>query len=131
MRGPRVGMWAGVSGGVWKDERSRPGPWPQGRRRPLAIVAAIIAVVVVRIAFAHLHSHIVLGAIVVLISLTGFYTTVRLNRQRLEQQRYTRGPGWFIGLTISKLPLTVARVAWLLLSLAILALGIFGIIGFH
>ncbi len=120
-----------MSGGIWRDERARPGPWPQGRRRPVAILAVVVVGILVRIALGHVHSHIVLGAVVIAISLTGFYTTLRLNSRRLEEQRYTRGPGWLIGLTISKLPLSAARLVWLLLSLAILALGMLELLGLH
>jgi hypothetical protein len=114
--------------GIWKDEQRGPGPWPQGRRRPLAIVAAVIAFVVADLALHRIHSNVVLGGIVVLISLTGFYTAARLDRTRLEQQRYTRGPGWLIGLTISRLPLGIARIVWLALSTGILALGVVAIV---
>jgi hypothetical protein len=112
---------------IWKDQQRSPGPWPQGRR-PLAIVAAVVVVVVCDLAINSVHSNVVLGGFVVLISLSGFYTTARLDRKRLEQQRYTRGPGWLIGLTISRLPLGIARVVWLALSTGILALGVIAIV---
>ena len=123
-----MGKSGSVARGLWRDEQRRPGPLPQGRRGPIALVAAIIVWIVVNAALNHVHSNVVLGGIVVLISLTGFYTAVRLDRTRLAKQRYTRGPGWFIGLTISKLPLGAARLAWLLLSTGILALGVVAIV---
>lgn len=118
-----------MANGLWKDQQSRPGPWPQGRRRPLAILAAVVAGVIVDVALHHVHSNTVLGGIVVLIALGGFYSAARLNPARLEQQRYTRGPGWFIGLAISKLPLPLARMAWIALSTGILVLGVVAIVG--
>lgn len=114
--------------GPWRDEQRWPGPWPQGRRGPIAIVVAVVVLIIVNATLNRVHSNVVLGGIVVLISLTGFYTTARLDRARLAQQRYTRGPGWFIGLTVSKLPLGAARVVWLILSTGILALGVVAIV---
>lgn len=94
----------------------------------MAIIVAVVVLIIVNAALNRVHSNVVLGGIVVLISLTGFYTAARLDRTRLAQERYTRGPGWFIGLAISKLPLGVARVVWLILSTAILALGVVAIV---
>jgi hypothetical protein len=115
--------------GPWKDEQRRPGPWPQGRRAPLAIAAAVVAAILVRVTLGHVHSRALLGGLVIVIALGGFYTALTLNQTRLEKQRYTRGPGWLIGVTISKLPLGVARMVWLAISLGILALGIAEIAG--
>jgi hypothetical protein len=30
---------------LWRDEKRSPGPWPQGKRAPLAIVAVVVALV--------------------------------------------------------------------------------------
>jgi hypothetical protein len=89
----------------------------------------VVAAIAAKLALGHLHSRALLGGLVILISLCGFYTTLRLNQTRLDRQRYTRGPGWILGLTISKLPLGAARLVWLVISLGILALGIAEIAG--
>jgi hypothetical protein len=120
-----------MAGEVWRDERKRPGPWPQGRRAPLAVVAAIAVGVLVSGGLGRVHSHVVLGVLVIVISLSGFYTTARLTPERLVAERYTRGPGWFLGVGIAKLPLPVARAVWLLLSLSICALGVLELVSSH
>jgi hypothetical protein len=90
----------------------------------LAIFVVVVVGLAVRIALRHAHSHVLLGVLVILFACCGFYTTLRLDQNRLEKQRYTRGPGWILGVTISKLPLGAARLVWLAISIAILALGI-------
>ena len=32
-----------MNGNLWRDEKTRPGPWPQGKRAPLAIMAVVVA----------------------------------------------------------------------------------------
>jgi hypothetical protein len=108
------------------DEQTRPGPLPQ-TRRPLALVGLLVLALIAGAAIDHVHSQVVLGSIVILISFTGFYTAARLTPARLQQQRYTRGPGWYLGVLIAKLPLFAARAVWLLISLGILALGVVSI----
>jgi hypothetical protein len=112
-----------MSSGPWHDERRRPGFLPDGRRRWMALAAVIVVGIAARAAVPHLGPSL-LGALVVGIGLTGVWLAARLDKRRLNDQRYTRGPGWFIGLAISKLPLPVARAAWLALGLAIIALGV-------
>jgi hypothetical protein len=50
---------------LWRDEKRSPGPWPQGKRAPLAIVAVVVALV----AFDQLHNRTVIGVFVVCIGL--------------------------------------------------------------
>jgi hypothetical protein len=110
----------------WSDQKRSPGPLPQGNRLALAlrVVAAVIAVLLID----QIHNHVVIGAFVLLIGLSGFYTVARLNQGRLNAMRYTRGPGWMIGLLVSKTSLPVARAIWLAMSLGICALGILSIV---
>lgn len=75
-----------------------------------------------------LHNHIVLGVFVVLIGLSGIYTIVTLDRRRLDDFRYMRGPGFMIGLLVSKTSVQVARCIWSLMCLAICALGVANIV---
>lgn len=107
---------------LWQDRKRSPGPFPQGSTLGLAIRLIVAAALVLLIR--QVHNHIALGAFVLLIGLSGFYTVVRLNPQRLNDMRYTRGPGWMIGLMVSKTSLPIARTIWILMSLAICALGI-------
>jgi hypothetical protein len=106
----------------WQDEKRSPGPLPQGNRVALAVRLVVAAALV--LAISQIHSHVALGLFVVLIGLSGLYTVARLNRRRLDDMRYTRGPGWLIGLLVSKTSVPVARAIWTLMSLAICALGI-------
>lgn len=115
--------------GFWGDEKQRIGPLPQGRPLALAIRLAVAAVGVVLIG--KVHNHIALGIFVLLIGLGGVYTTVRLNRQRVDEQRYLRGPGWWIGVLISKTSVHVARIIWGAMSVGICALGIASIVLLH
>ena len=115
--------------GFWGDEKRRPGPLPQGRPPALAIRLVIAAVGVLLIG--KVHNHIVLGLLVLLIGLGGVYTTVRLNQQRVDEQRYLRGPGWWIGVLISKTSVPVARVIWGAISAGICALGIASLVLSH
>jgi hypothetical protein len=109
----------------WQDQRRSPGPLPQGR--PLALALRTAAAVVLVLAIDRVHDHVVLGSLVLLIGLGGVYTVARLNQQRLDDMRFTRGPGWFIGLLVSKTSVPVARAIWMVMSLAICALGIVSI----
>ena len=115
--------------GLWKDEKTRPGPWPQGKRAPLAIITVIVVVILMRVLLPQLRGTPVLGIFIVVIALGGFYTAARLDPERLQQQRYSRGPGWILGLAVSKMPLGVARSVWVLMSCAILALGVLALVG--
>jgi uncharacterized membrane protein YfcA len=110
---------------LWRDEKRSPGPWPQGRRAPLAIIAVVVALV----AFDQLHNRTVLGVFVVCIGLGAFYCAVRLNPERHREERYTRRSGWWLGVVMSKLPLGVTRVVWFLMGIGICALGILALAG--
>jgi hypothetical protein len=105
---------------LWRDEKRSPGPWPQGKRAPLAIIATVLAVLAVR----QLHDRTVLGVLVIVIGLGGFYAAARLNPERHANERYTRGTGWWLGVLMSKLPLSITRVLWVLMGLGICALGV-------
>jgi hypothetical protein len=98
----------------------------QGRR--LALALRIVGAAVLLLVIGRVHNHVVLGSFVLLIGLGGIYTVARLNEQRLDDMRYTLGPGWFIGLLVSKTSVPVARAIWTLMSLAICALGIVSIV---
>jgi hypothetical protein len=111
--------------GLWRDEKRSPGPWPQGRRAPLAIVAVVVALV----AFDQLHNRTVIGVFVVCIGLGAFYCAVRLDPGRHREERYTRGPGWWLGVAMSKLSLGVTRVVWVLMGIGICALGVLELAG--
>lgn len=111
-------------GGIWKDERRSPGPWPQGRRKPLAIVAAIVAALLARVLVRRVFDQTALGVLVILIGLTSFWVAARLDRGRLDRERYGRGPGWWISLLISKTSVPVARGIYVAMGLGICALGV-------
>jgi hypothetical protein len=106
----------------WQDQKRSPGPLPQGNRRALAIRLLVAAALLV--AINSIHSRVALGSFVVLIGLGGLYTVARLNQRRLDEMRYMRGPGWWIGVLVSKTSVPVARASWTVMSLAICALGI-------
>ena len=74
---------------LWRDEKRSPGPWPQGKRAPLAIVAVVVALV----AFGHLHNRTVLGVFVVCIGLGAFYCAVRLDPNATVRNATRGGPG--------------------------------------
>jgi uncharacterized membrane protein YfcA len=107
---------------LWRDEKRAPGPWPQGKRASLAIVVALVV-------FDHLHNRTVLGVFVVCIGLCAFYCAVRLNPERHREERYTRGSGWWLGVVMSKLPLGVTRVVWVLMGIGICTLGVLELAG--
>jgi hypothetical protein len=68
---------------------------------------------------------------VLLIGLGGVYTTVRLNQRRVDEQRYMRGAGWWIGVLVSKTSVPVASAIWGAMSAGICALGIASLVLLH
>jgi hypothetical protein len=64
-------------------------------------------------------------------AVTNASSPVRLNQQRVDEQRYLRGPGWWIGVLISKTSVPVARAVWGAMSVGICALGIASIVLLH
>jgi hypothetical protein len=110
--------------GQWKDERRSPGYLPQGRRAPLALLAVIAVGVIFRVV-----GHIpvaILSPLVFLIGLSAFWVAARMNEQRLHEERYTRGPGWWIGWLISKTSVGFARGFHIVLGILICLLAIAG-----
>ncbi len=115
-------------GGLWKDEKRSPGYLPQGRRAPLALLAVVVVVGVLARLLVHNVGLTVLSVFVILIGLSAFWAALRMNEQRLEDERYTRGPGWLIGLLISKTNVPVARGIYVLMGVGICALGFAGLV---
>jgi uncharacterized membrane protein YfcA len=113
------------NGGLWRDEKISPGPWPQGKRAPLALIAVVVAL----LAFSQLHNRTVLAVFVIAIGLGAFYCAARLNPERHRQERYTRGSGWWLGVIMSKLPIGVTRVIWVLMGIGICTLGVLVLLG--
>jgi hypothetical protein len=103
---------------MWRDEKRRPGPFPQSRYAPLLILLAFVAVALVR----PLRGA-PLAILVIIIGLGSFYAAARMDRARLEDERYARGPGWWLGLLISKTSVGFARAFYVLLGVGICALG--------
>jgi hypothetical protein len=110
--------------GPWKDERRSPGYLPQGRRRPLAVLTLIVFLVAWRLFIRHHIPTDVLAAFVILIGLSGFWIAARMNEQRLHEERYTRGPGWWVGWLISKTSVGFARGFHIVLGTLICLLGV-------
>jgi hypothetical protein len=111
-------------GGVWKDERRSPGYLPQGRRAPLALVAVVAFTILWHVL---LRRHIpvaVLSPLVILIGLSSFWAAARMNKLRLQEERYARGPGWWLGWLISKTSVGFARVFYIVLGILICLLGV-------
>ncbi|MGA7704501.1 MAG: hypothetical protein WB998_06350 [Solirubrobacteraceae bacterium] len=113
-----------MSGNLWKDEKRSPGPWPQGNRAPLAMIAVVLALA----ALSQLHNKTVLAVFVIVIGLGAFYCAVRLNPERHREERYTRGSGWWVGLIMSKLPMGATRVIWVLMGIGICTLGVLALL---
>jgi uncharacterized membrane protein YhaH (DUF805 family) len=109
---------------MWQDEKRSPGPWPQTRWAPIVVVLALIA----GAAVGKIHSHVALGIFVLLIGLGAFWVAARMNQQRLADERYSRGPGWWLGWLISKTSVPVARGAYIVMGIGICALGLFSIV---
>ncbi len=107
-----------------QDEKRSPGPWPQTRWAPIVIVVALAG----GAAVGEIHNHIALGLFVLLIGLGSFWSAARMNQQRLESERYTRGPGWWLGWLISKTSVPFARGFYIVLGIGICALGILGLL---
>ncbi len=110
--------------GIWKDEKRSPGYLPQGRRAPFALLALIVIDVLWRAFGRHHIPAVVLSPLVILIGLSSFWTASRMNEQRLQDERYTRGPGWFIGWLISKTSVGFARGFYVVLGVLICLLGL-------
>jgi hypothetical protein len=70
----------------------------------------------------------VIGSFVVLIGLGSFWAASRMNQQRLADERYTRGPGWWLGWLISKTNVSIARGIYIVMGIGICALGVLGIV---
>jgi uncharacterized membrane protein YfcA len=110
--------------GIWKDEKRSPGYLPQGRRRPLALLAVVAFGVLWRV---FLHHHIpktALGVFVILVGLGSFYGAAKMNQKRLAEERYVRGPGWWLGWLISKTSVGFARGFYIALGIGICGLGL-------
>jgi hypothetical protein len=114
----------GKGRGIWKDEKRSPGYLPQGRRRPLAILALFAFWVLWRVFAQHHIPKTALGIFVILIGLGSFYGAAKMNQKRLGEERYTRGPGWWLGWLISKTSVGFARAFYIVLGIGICALGI-------
>ncbi len=110
--------------GIWKDERRSPGYLPQGRRRPLAIITLVVVYFLARVLTKDVLNRTELSIFVILIGLSAFWVAARMNEQRLEEERYMRGPGWMIGWLISKTSVPVARAIHIVMGIGICALGI-------
>jgi hypothetical protein len=113
--------------GPWKDERRGPGYFPQGRRRPYAVIAIAGVGLLANFLVRHVLTRVELAAFVILIGLGSFWAAAKMNEKRLEDERYARGPGWFIGWLISKTSVPVARAFYVILGIGICALGIAGL----
>jgi xanthine/uracil permease len=110
--------------GPWKDERRSPGYLPQGKRRPLALVA-LLAFYFLWSTFARHHiPKTVLGVFVIVIGLSSFWVAARMNQKRLAEERYVRGPGWWVGWLVSKTSVGFARGFHIALGIGICLLGI-------
>jgi hypothetical protein len=114
-----------MNGDLWRDEKRSPGPWPQGKRAPLAVIAVVVAL----LAFSQLHNKTILAVSVIVIGVGAFYCAVRLNPERHREERYTRGSGWWLGVIMSKLPIGVTRVIWVLMGIGICTLGVLVLLG--
>lgn len=110
--------------GVWKDQRRSPGYLPQGRRAPFALLAIVAFAIVWRVFVRHHIPVEVLSPLVILIGLSSFWAAARMNEQRLQDERYTRGPGWWLGWLISKTSVSFARGFYVVLGILICLLGI-------
>jgi hypothetical protein len=108
---------------VWQDEKRSPGPWPQTRWAPIIVVLALGAAAAV----GEIHSHVALGIFVLLIGLGAFWAAARMDQHRLQNERYTRGPGWWLGWLISKTNIPIARGIYILMGIGICTLGILSI----
>jgi uncharacterized membrane protein YhaH (DUF805 family) len=104
---------------MWQDEKRRPGPLPQTRWLPLVLVL----LVVVGLAVKQVHG-VLLAIFVILIGLGSFYAAAQMNIHRLEDERYSRGPGWWLGVLLSKTSVGFARSFYVVLGIGICALGI-------
>jgi uncharacterized membrane protein YhaH (DUF805 family) len=109
--------------GLWKDEKRSPGYFPQGRRAPLATVALLAAAGLSRLFVRHLSMY-VISPFVILVGLGSFWVAARMNEQRLHEERYSRGPGWWIGWLISKTSVGFARGFYVVLGVLICLLGL-------
>ena len=110
--------------GVWKAQRRSPGYLPQGRRAPFALLAIVAFTIVWRVFVRHHIPVAVLSPLVILIGLSSFWAAARMNEQRLQDERYTRGPGWWLGWLISKTSVGFARGFYVVLGILICLLGI-------
>ena len=111
-------------GGVWKDQRRSPGYLPQGRRAPFALLALVAFTIAWRVFVRHHIPAAVLSPLVILIGLSSFWVAARMNEQRLRAERYTRGPGWWLGWLISRTSVGFARAFHIVLGILICLLGI-------
>ncbi len=109
---------------MWQDEKRSPGPWPQTRWAPIVVVLALIGGALV----AKIHNHVALGIFVLAIGLGAFWSAARMNQQKLHQERYMRGSGWWVGVLLAKTNVPFARGFYVLLGGAICALGVWAIV---
>jgi hypothetical protein len=110
--------------GVWKDERRSPGYLPQGRRAPYALAAIVAFTVLWRVFLARHIPVAVLSPLVILIGLSSFWVAARMDEQRLQQERYARGPGWWLGWLVSRTSVSFARGFYVVLGILICLLGL-------
>jgi hypothetical protein len=103
----------------------RPGPFPErivwrGWRSVggLALAAVLAAALLI-------HDHYLMGAVILGLGLWCAAEGLLTGDQRMrENLRYTRGNGWWVGWLMSKLPGAGSRVAFIVLSLGIIGLGV-------
>lgn len=103
----------------------RPGPLPRQPQWHGWKTVAGLGYAAVLFAAVLSHNRYALGAAVVLIGvLGGAWALTRNDEQLHDGLRDTRGPGWMLGLGMSKIPGAGARIAYTLMCLAIVALGV-------
>lgn len=84
----------------------------------LLFVAVLVAAVKV-------NNRYFLAGTIIAMGLISLVSAITRDEATLHQRlRHTRGPGWWIGWLISKVPGVGAKVLWSLLSLGIVAFGI-------
>jgi hypothetical protein len=90
----------------------------------LAVLALFAFWVLWRVFAQHHIPKTALGIFVILVGLSGFYVAAKMDHKRLADERYMRGPGWWLGWLISKTSVGFARCFHIVLGIGICALGV-------